>query len=439
MSDVPFPEWVEPMAATLTQERFAGPEWLFERKFDGVRLLVFKRGAEIRLLSRNRLPQTIPALLEAVQGLPVDDLILDGEVTWGRDGLAYHLFDVMWLDGRDVMSLPLDARLALLSGLPLQPPLERVRPLEDPKPWERACREGWEGVIAKRRDSPYEQRRSRHWLKMKCEATQDLVVGGFTDPQGTRVGLGALLVGYFEHEDFVFAGRIGTGFDTKLLLELRARLDGLEIAKPLVDDLRSLLWLVNQNCITPHVWTSRAPDLYQPDLCVFDLDPSKDQPDILRAAALQLRDLLSELGLESWVKTSGSKGFHIIVPLDGGAGFGDVSRFAHAVGAILVGRDPEHLTQEFSKADRRGRILVDTGPNAYSATFAATYAVRTQPNAPVSAPCTWEELERGDVRPRTFTLRTMAERVGKVGDIWSAMRAQSLRAAIERLKAADGS
>jgi bifunctional non-homologous end joining protein LigD len=207
----------------------------------------------------------------------------------------------------------------------------------------------------------------------------------------------------------------------------------------LVYDRRSLLWIVNQNCITPHVWTSRAPDLYQPDLCVFDLDPSKDQPDILRSAALGLRDLLSELGLDSWVKTSGSKGFHIVVPLDARAEFGDVSRFADAVGTILVDRDPRRLTQEFSKADRRGRIFVDTRRNGYSATFAAAYAVRTRPGAPVSAPCTWEELERGDVRPQTFTLRTMAKRVEKVGDIWSDIRGQSLTPAIERLKAANGS
>jgi bifunctional non-homologous end joining protein LigD len=100
------------------------------------------------------------------------------------------------------------------------------------KPWERACSEGWEGVIAKRRSAPYEHRRSPHWLKMKCEATQELVVGGFTDPQGGRVGLGALLVGYFQKDDFIFAGKVGTGFDTKLLLDLRARLDALEIPKP---------------------------------------------------------------------------------------------------------------------------------------------------------------------------------------------------------------
>src|SRR5919109_4920540 len=223
------PEWLEPMAATLTQERFSGPEWLFERKFDGIRLLAHKRGHDVQLFSRNRLPQQLPALSHAIASLPVDEVILDGEMTW--DGRSYYIFDILWLDNRDVTALPLEERRALLERLPLKAPLRRVELLDGDKPWERACSEGWEGVIAKRRGSPYEHKRSKHWLKMKCEASQELVVGGYTDPQGARVGLGALLVGYFEGSDFVFAGKIGTGFDTKLLLELRARLDTLEIPK----------------------------------------------------------------------------------------------------------------------------------------------------------------------------------------------------------------
>ncbi len=224
------PEWLEPMAATLTQERFTGPDWIFERKFDGIRLLAYKRGNDVRLYSRNRLPQNMPKLADAIQRLPVDEVILDGEITWDRDGV-YDVFDILWLNGRDVTRLPLEERHALLESLPLKAPIRPVAQLDDPEPWTRAREEGWEGVIAKRRGSPYEHRRSPHWLKMKCEATQELVVGGFTDPQGARVGLGALLVGYFEGEDFVFAGKIGTGFDTKLLLDLRARLDALEIPK----------------------------------------------------------------------------------------------------------------------------------------------------------------------------------------------------------------
>ena len=150
---------------------------------------------------------------------------------------------------------------------------------------------------------------------------------------------------------------------------------------PIVTDVRSLLWLANQNSITPHVWTSRAPDLYHPDICVFDLDPSKEDESALRAAALALRDVLDELDLPSWVKTSGSKGFHIVVPLNGKADTGEVAGFAHAVGALLVVRHPRLLTQEFHKVDRGNRILVDTGRNGYGATFAAAYAVRARMNA----------------------------------------------------------
>jgi bifunctional non-homologous end joining protein LigD len=211
---------------------------------------------------------------------------------------------------------------------------------------------------------------------------------------------------------------------------------GGTVHHPVVRDVRSLLWLANQNSITPHVWTSRAPNVGYPDICVFDLDPSVDEPDVLREAALGLRDLLVELGLPSWVKTSGSKGFHIVIPLDSKAGFGEVWRFAHAVARILVQRDPQNLTLEFAKADRGRRILIDTGRNGYSATFAATYAVRAKPGAPVSAPCTWPELESGEVGPRTFNLRTMTRRIAEVGDLWKSLHKhrRSLRDPMEKLR-----
>jgi bifunctional non-homologous end joining protein LigD len=205
---------------------------------------------------------------------------------------------------------------------------------------------------------------------------------------------------------------------------------------PIVTDTRSLLWLANQNSITIHVWPSRAPNLYKPDICVFDLDPSPDyQLDVLCKSALSLRALLQELGLPSWIKTTGSKGFHIAVPLDAKADFGTVARFAHRVGKLLVARDPENLTREFHKVDRKGRILVDTGRNDYSATFAAAYTVRARPGAPVSAPCTWEEVERGEVSPVSFTIRNMAQRIENVGDLWSNLLTtkRSLRLPIERL------
>jgi bifunctional non-homologous end joining protein LigD len=228
MSSAGMPEWLEPMAATLTQERFTAPDWVFERKFDGIRLLAYKQGTDVRLYSRNRLPQHLPDIAAAVAALPLADVILDGEMTWDGRG-AYHVFDILWLDGRDVTALPLEERRALLARLPLAAPMHRVDLIDIPAPWERARREGWEGVIAKRRGSPYEHRRSKFWLKMKCELAQEFVVGGFTDPQGSRVGLGALLIGYYDADDFVFAGKIGTGFDAALLLNLRARLDAIEV------------------------------------------------------------------------------------------------------------------------------------------------------------------------------------------------------------------
>ncbi len=215
---------------------------------------------------------------------------------------------------------------------------------------------------------------------------------------------------------------------------------GGTVQHPLINDTRSLLWIANQNCITPHVWASRVPDLYHPDICIFDLDPLQDDADTLRRVTLALRDLLSELGLTSWVKTTGSKGFHIAVPLDGTSDAGAVASFAHTVGQVLVARHPRELTLEFSKVDRGGRIYVDTGRNHPPATFAATYAVRARPAAPISAPCTWAEVESGKVGPTTLTLRTMSKRVDGVGDLWGDIHrsGQSLGAPAKQLRLLHG-
>jgi len=228
---------------------------------------------------------------------------------------------------------------------------------------------------------------------------------------------------------------VSTGFPSWLQRVDVPKKDGV-VHYPIVTDKESLMWVANQNCITPHVWISRAPELFYPDMCVFDLDPSVDDRQMLNAAAVSVRDVLAELGLPSWVKTSGSKGFHIVVPLDGKSEMGEVYSFANSVGTLLVKRDPKNLTQEFHKVDRGTRILVDTGRNGWSATHAAVYAVRPKPGAPVSAPCTWDEVESGKVEPRTFTLRNMAARIERVGDLWSEMRKRrrSLKRAIARLK-----
>jgi bifunctional non-homologous end joining protein LigD len=228
---------------------------------------------------------------------------------------------------------------------------------------------------------------------------------------------------------------VSKGFPSWLQRVEVPKKDGV-VHHPLVTDLESLLWITNQNTVTPHVWVSRAPDLMHPDVTVFDLDPSQDNQEMLRAACVGLRDLLDELGLPCWIKTTGSKGFHIVLSLDGSANMGEAAGFAHGVGRLLVERYPKELTLEFHKKDRAGRILVDTGRNDYSATFAAAYAVRARAGAPVSAPCTWDEVITGAVGPSTFNVRNMPARVKKVGDVWADMRKKrrSLKKAIAKLR-----
>ena len=193
--------------------------------------------------------------------------------------------------------------------------------------------------------------------------------------------------------------------------------DGI-VHYPLANDARALQWIANQNAITLHVWASRAPRLERPDVCVIDLDPGRDDPKALREAMRLLHAILDELGHASWVKTSGSKGYHVVVPLGPRATFRTSGTLAGEVAKELIARAPDALTQEFSKADRKGRIYVDVGRNRPGATFATAYTVRPKPGAPVSAPCTWEEVASGAAQPQTFTLRGMAARLDAVGDLW---------------------
>ena len=214
----------------------------------------------------------------------------------------------------------------------------------------------------------------------------------------------------------VFQKNVEKGFPAWLKRVKVKKKDGV-VNHVLITDTRSLLWVANQNSITPHVWVSRAPKIMKPDLMVFDLDPSDDDVGRLKKGALTLRKLLEELGLESWVKTSGSKGYHVAVPLDAEASYAKVAAFAHAIGGLLVERDAKTFTREFYKKDREGKIFIDTGRNEYSATFAAAYAVRPKAGAPVSAPITWDELKK--FGPTSLTLKNMPKRVAKLGDVWA--------------------
>ena len=235
------PAFVMPMKAVLTAERPAGPAWVFERKLDGIRCLAVKDGGRTRLYSRNELSlnDRYAPLAAALDADPADAFVLDGEAVafvGGRDRfggggeggeLFYYVFDVLVAGGRDVRALPLEARREVLAGvLRWQDPLRMTEQLtgDGAVLLARACEDGWEGLIAKRVGTPYVSTRSRDWLKLKCTRAQELVIGGFTAPRGSRTDLGALLVGHFEGDRLRYAGKVGTGFARATLAELAERL-----------------------------------------------------------------------------------------------------------------------------------------------------------------------------------------------------------------------
>ena len=228
------------MKAVLAQERPAGPGWVFERKLDGIRCLAVKDGGRTRLYSRNELSlnDRYPPIAAALDADPADGFVIDGEAVafvGGRDRfgggedaqLFYYVFDVLIAGGRDVRSRPLEERRSVLEGvLRWRDPLRMTEQLQGDgaELLEDACREGWEGLIAKRLGTPYVSTRSRDWLKLKCTRAQELVIGGFTAPRGARTDLGALLVGHFDGDRFRYAGKVGTGFKRETLRELSERL-----------------------------------------------------------------------------------------------------------------------------------------------------------------------------------------------------------------------
>jgi DNA ligase D-like protein (predicted ligase) len=246
----PPPDWIEPMLATLTEERDLGDGWVLERKLDGIRCLAFATGGRVRLVSRTRKPLDFPPVGRALEGLG-EDAVIDGEVVAvDRDGeplgfqalqrrrldagsVALWAFDLPWRGAADLRGRPLSERRAQLERL-VRPggavALSEVLAGPSRAAYERACTAGWEGVIAKRADGPYRSGRSRDWLKLKCLLEQEMVIGGFTEPQRSRVGLGALLVGYYEAGRLRYAGKVGTGFDARTLRDLRERLGALEVA-----------------------------------------------------------------------------------------------------------------------------------------------------------------------------------------------------------------
>lgn len=616
-SDVPgarktrLPEIMPFQLTTLTDRSPAGDEWLNEIKLDGFRMQCRIEKGKAQLLTRTGQDWThrFPGVAHAAAQLPHRSVLLDGElVALQPDGrssfqllqralsegaeatLAYYAFDLLYLDGYDLSPAPLETRKDTLKRvLEPMPQGGTVRYSDHvvgggPAFYDAACRLGLEGMIAKRRAGPYRAGRGGDWLKVKCLYRQEFVIGGYTDPSGSRTGFGALLLGVYEDNRLVYAGRVGTGFNTALLKTLAARLkplqrgqspfhnrvpgplrdvhwvrpelvaeiaftewtsdgvlrhpsfqglredktptdvkremaqrppmpdqsssnvetgspkkrsgrrgDEVEIAgirlshptrvlypeqgltkldlahyyqsvadsvllhiagRPvmllrcpeghekecfhqkhmnrmvpkavhsveiqdekgktspylMVDDLPGLMALVQMGALELHVWGSRAERLEYPDRMVFDLDPDEGLPwtQVVDAADL-VRDRLGKMGLQSWVKTTGGKGLHVVIPLSGKQTWDEVKAFSQALAEQLVKDLPDRYTSKMSKAGRKGKLFIDYLRNGRGATAVAAYSTRARPGATVSVPVGWDELRR--LTPGQFTVTTVPRRL----------------------------
>jgi bifunctional non-homologous end joining protein LigD len=668
------PRTVEPELATLVSEPPSGGQWLHEIKFDGYRVVCEVRSGKARLLTRHGKDWSdrFAPVAAAAAELPVDTAVLDGEVTvllpdgktsfqalqesiGDGDGAAarlagaamvYFAFDLLHLDGYDLRAAPLAQRKAALRAL-----LDEAGVIAGDGPirwsdhvtgqgedfYRQACRFGLEGIVSKRADLAYRSGRGKDWLKVKCLQRQEMVIGGFTEPEGARAGLGALLLGVYEGGRLVYAGKVGTGFSARALVELRRRLERMERQSPpfanpprgaeargahwvepklvcevaftewtrdghlrhptfqglredkaarevrrelpqppptakrgaartakaakaaprpraatvktagakaaagkaedrrvgrvgrvgraaagevagvrlthpdkvifpgrgltkldlaryyeriadwvlphlanrplvlvrcpegqggecfyqkhltdqfpaavlrvaveeggktvsygAIDSLPGLISLVQMGALELHIWGAHRDQIERPDYAVFDLDPDAGLPwQRVVEAALGLRDLLAETGLRTFLKTTGGKGLHVVLPLARRHGWDELKTFTRAVVEGMVASQPDRYTANPLKARRQGRIYVDYLRNGRGATSIAAYSCRSRPGAPVSTPLAWEELA-GDVRADTFTIENLPERLESLDDDpWREMSAvkQSITAAVKR-------
>jgi len=600
-----------PQLATLVAAPPSGDEWLHEIKFDGYRIGARVRKGAVALYTRNGNDWTaaFPEIADAVRKLRVDDTLIDGEVAVvlpdgrtsfqalqnaasdpaRRGTLAYFAFDLLRLDGERIESLPLEERKSRLRKVVGNRKTGRIRFSEhvagNGKPFfDQACRHGLEGIVSKRRDLPYQPGRHSGWLKTKCVKRQEFVIGGFTDPEGMRAGLGALLIGYYEGDRLVFCGKVGTGFTHKAAIELRARLDRLEqntcpfvppppsavarrahwvkpalvceveftewtsdgkirhpsfqglradkkptevtrekpagtqsaagravtarqddgntvagvtISHPerilypdieltkldvaryydsiarwivphvegrpltlvrcpeglsgecffmkhsklwappalrrvriqektkvgeyvIADDIAGIVGLVQMGVLEIHTWNSVFDDVERPNRVVFDLDPGEkiEWGAVVRAARM-VRTSLAALDLESFVKTTGGRGLHVVVPLVPHADWSQCLEFSRALSERFEHADPGTYTTALARAGRTRKILIDYLRNNRTNTSISAYSTRARAGAPVSVPVAWEEL-KPSLKPESFTILTIGKRLAKLkGDPWA--------------------
>jgi len=626
------PEWVAPQLASLVAAMPAGKAWLHEIKYDGYRIVARIHRGTARLYSRNHKDWTekLQPQARALAALPVQDAWLDGEVvvmkpdgktdfqalqnafdTQSASPIVYWLFDGMYLDGYDLRPASLVERKRLLAALIAngrgEPWLRYSDHLagEGGAAFREACRRGLEGLIAKRADAPYQSGRGRSWLKIKCEQRQEFVIGGYTEPAGSRHGFGALLVGYYDGSDLRYAGKVGTGFSDQSLRQMvdkLARLEqprspfvnpptgseargvhhvrpelvaevrfaewtkegvlrqpsfqGLRSDKParaigreqvqpigeerqadqpapsatrtarepshrgarsarlshpdrvlypdlgltkegvaryyeqvaawivphlkgrpltlvrcpqgyqecfyqkhvnetvpkairrieireddgvgtymIADSLEAVLGLVQMGVLELHTWGAQRDRLERPDRLTFDLDPDPSVPwaQVIEAAQL-MKTLLHELGLVSFVKTTGGKGLHVVTPIERTLDWDKAKTFAKDVAEHLVRTIPQRFTSNMAKRARKGKIFIDYLRNARGATAIAAYSTRAKPGAPVSVPVAWDELSP-DLKVEHFTVATVPDRVKRLqADPWTGYHGAARRIT-EQMKA----
>ncbi|RJQ56310.1 MAG: DNA ligase D [Actinobacteria bacterium] len=619
----PPPRWQPPQLATLVEEPPRGEAWLHEIKFDGYRIVARLEDGDVGLYSRRDIDWTgrFPSIAGQLKRLPAKEAMIDGEVVAlepdGRSSfgllqdalskgdeksLFYFCFDLLYLDGYDLTDAPLARRkeaLRRLLGTLAEPGRLRYTDHitgEGDQFFRQACGFGLEGVLSKKAEAPRKAGRGRDWLKVKCLERQEFVIGGYTDPAGSRVGFGALLIGvHDERGRLVFSGKVGTGFNERVLRELGERLRRLEqkespfaneVPRPLrnkahwvrpelvaevaftewtkdgmlrhpsfqgiredkhpgevvreeplvspklfppreigpqaerpkraaprlhpakpegegrvagvrlthpdriyypeegitkielatyyeeirewimpyvsnrpltmvrcpegwraecffqkqatgefpdfikrikiefestrsgekqlenayVDSLQGLIYLVQMGVLEFHTWCSSIPDIERPDRMVFDLDPSEDaSPELVVEATLAVRNRLVSLGLESFLQSTGGKGYHVVVPISPRLKWDDVEAFAKALAQDVVTADPTKYTAMMSKAKRRGRVFVDYLRTTRGATAIAAYSARRKPGAPVATPLSWDELS--STPPNRYTVRNIRRRL----------------------------
>lgn len=616
----PPPKKFSPQLATLVNRVPEGEGWLYELKFDGYRIIAHvENDRDPRLITRNNNDWTarFQVVADALAELPVTYAIFDGEVvsldtngvsnfqqlqnsikTDDTRSLVYYIFDVPYLDGFDLTATPLIERKKTLARL-----LHAANPANDgvicysdhteghgEDVFQRACRRGMEGIIAKRADGPYQQVRSNAWLKIKCTKQQEFVIGGYSKPEGSRVGFGALLLGYYDGDELKYAGRVGTGFTTQSLKQITVELkkrridepayadpptgvesrgvtwvkpelvgeveftewtsdgrlrhpsfNGLREDKPAkqvvrempkatarktvtskrtaqktpalrsttqpansettiagvrithperllypenkltkrdvaeyyeriadwmlpyvagrpltlvrcpegyhgecfyqkhltgslpdavrgimvdvkgkqeeyvaIDDAAGLVALVQMGVLELHPWPAREDNLERPDQLVFDLDPGEgvEWKDVVRGAR-EVGERLENAGLKTFLRTSGGKGLHVVVPLSRRNDWDGFKAFAKSVALAMTRDDPRRYIATMSKAKRRGKLFIDYLRNQRGATAIATYSTRRRRGAPVATPLAWRELS-ARTKPDIFNIVNLPKRLDKL-------------------------